>query len=54
MSNFMNSYGLKSYNQVDYDQAHAIIDAMKKNDWSSMNENERNDVRAQSAKYQRS
>jgi hypothetical protein len=51
MSNFMLSYGLKPHNPEDYDEAHAIIDAMKEGDWSDMTPAEKDKVRAHYLKH---
>jgi hypothetical protein len=46
MHNFMLSYGLKPHNAGDYDEANAIIDAMKEGDWGEMSAAEKAEVRA--------
>ena len=46
MLTFMLSYGLKPYNAEDYDEANAIIDAMKEGDWGEMSAAEKAEVRA--------
>jgi hypothetical protein len=51
MINFMHSYGLKEYNAEDFDEAHAIIDSMKQNQWDSMSASEKDTARAHRAKY---
>ena len=51
MINFMHSYGLKEYNQEDFDTAHEIIDTMKQHQWSQMSETEKDAARAHQAKY---
>lgn len=51
MINFMHSYGLKEYNPEDFDEAHAIIDAMKQADWDRMSPGEKDAARAHRAKY---
>ena len=47
----MHSYGLKEYNPEDFDEAHAIIDAMKQADWDRMSPGEKDAARAHRAKY---
>ena len=42
MHNFMNSYGLKPTNTDNYDQAHEIINEMKKADWKESQEQKNN------------
>jgi hypothetical protein len=51
MINFMHSYGLKEYNPEDFDEAHAIIDTMKQNQWDTMTSDEKDAARAHRAKY---
>jgi len=51
MRNFMHSYGLKEYNPEDFDEAHAIMDAMKQGQWDQMSTGEKEQARAHRAKY---
>ena len=51
MHNFMLSYGLKPHNAEDYDEANAIIDAMKEGDWGEMSAAEKAEVRARYLKH---
>ena len=53
MQNFMLSYGLKPHNPEDFDEAHAIIDAMKESDWGEMTAAEKARVRAHYLKHNR-
>jgi hypothetical protein len=53
MHNFMLSYGLKPHNPEDFDEADAIIDAMKEVDWNEMSPAEKAQVRAHCLKHNR-